>query len=303
MRWPFGRPKTPGFGISKAFYLSVLSSRARLPSIVEVANPKGEGGAVAAFGAPLAPNSTKADLARPLARGAYAVASPDRRTVLRLIVVSKEEAGFDPEAFLRSPMAANVSDDMAVRIRATWTLLQLTFEAHDPDVYPALDFFEDVGMRLGETTDGVIADPLSQRYLMPAALRAPVRQDPRVDAREHVAVAFEAKKDGLHAYTQGMQKFVHDRGPKDASPLEEFEMCGFRDDLFREAESVLLGLCQAVLVGRMISEGDIVGGRGGALEARAGGLDRAKWEGVSAIELIPTRNQSLDEAIRAMASD
>ena len=121
--------------------------------------------------------------------------------------------------------------------------------------------------------------------------------------QSEVAVAFEAKKDGLHAYTQGMQKFVHDRGPKDASPLEEFEMCGFRDDLFREAESVLLGLCQAVLVGRMISEGDIVGGRGGALEARAGGLDRAKWEGVSAIELIPTRNQSLDEAIRAMASD
>src|SRR5688572_11612277 len=142
--WPFGKPKTPGFGISKAYYLSVLSAKATLPQIVEVVNPKGSDGAVEGFGAPLMTDSTKDDLQKPMSRGAYAIASKDRKTVLKLIVVPKEEAGFDPDAFLRSPQAAALPQDMANRIRATWSLLQLTFESHDPMVYPALDFFESI---------------------------------------------------------------------------------------------------------------------------------------------------------------
>ena len=31
--WQFGKPKTPGFGLSNRFYLSVLSSRSVMPAL------------------------------------------------------------------------------------------------------------------------------------------------------------------------------------------------------------------------------------------------------------------------------
>ena len=49
-------------------------------------NPKGENGAIAGFGAPLG-NSTKESLANPMQRGAYVIASVDRKTVIKMLVV------------------------------------------------------------------------------------------------------------------------------------------------------------------------------------------------------------------------
>src|SRR5436190_1574007 len=97
----FSRPKGPGFGISGGYYLSVLSSHATLPRIIEVINPTGDGGAVTGFGAPLALDATKQALAEPMSRGAYVLASKDRKTVLKMLVMSKDETGFDPEAVAR----------------------------------------------------------------------------------------------------------------------------------------------------------------------------------------------------------
>ena len=49
----FAKPKNPGYGISKNFYLSVLAGHAQLPSPDEIANPQGARGAVEGFLAPL----------------------------------------------------------------------------------------------------------------------------------------------------------------------------------------------------------------------------------------------------------
>jgi hypothetical protein len=287
--WQFGKPKTPGFGIQKPFYLTVLASKAVLPPMLVIINPKGEGGAVEGFGAPLAPNVPKDALGRPLERGAYAIASKDRKTVLKMYVLSKEEAGFDPEPFLRSSLAADLSSELLNRIRATWTIGQLMFESHDPAVYPSIDFLLDFVARFADLTDGVVADPISRRYLLPGDVRQVVRADPKVDARDVVGLSHRVRPEGIHLFTLGMQKFA----------LPEFEVTGLKDEDVPAAESLLLSLSQAALLGGFLHNGDKVGAKGLEFEVRDGGLDRGLWEGIAVFELIPPTMHTAGECLQA----
>lgn len=291
--WKFAKPKGPGFGVSKRFYLSVLAARAQLPAILEVVNPDGSAGAVSGFGAPLSQGATREDLARPLTRGAYALSTKDRTTVLRMLVISKEEAGFDPAGLLRSSQAASLGQELLSRIAATWTLMQLTFESHHAMVYPALDFLQGVCKRLAELCDGAIADPLSELYILPEHLIRNPRVDPRIDAREHVAVHFQKKPDGLWACTLGMQKFA----------LHEFEIQGLEPAMSAQAEALLLSICQTMLVGHLIDVGDKVGAAGLPFDVGPGGLDRAVWEGIDCFELLPPSRVSTSEAVAAWAAE
>lgn len=287
--WKFSRPKGPGFGISRQFYLSVLCSRASLPSILDVLNPKGEDGAVAGFGAPLTGDTDKSVLARPMQRGAYVVASRDRKTVLRMLVLSPQEAGWDPEFFARSFEAQRADPDLVARVRGTWNLAQLNFESHDPEVYPSLDFLLGVVARLADLSDGVVADPMAQRYRLPYQLQVPDRVDPKIDARDHVSVQFRSTATGEHAYTLGMQKFG----------LPEYEILGLREADEAVATRFLQAVNQRVLLGDLTENGDRFGVGKLALEARAGGLDRGMWEGVPVFELIPPTGQPIQACLEA----
>jgi hypothetical protein len=291
--WKFAKPKGPGFGISKRFYLSVLAARAQLPTVLDVVNPDGSLGAAQGFGAPLAQGASREDLAKPLERGAYVISSKDRTTVLRMLVISKEEAGFDPGGLLRSPQATGLSQEMLSRIAATWTIMQLTFESHHAMVYPALDFLQAVCKRLAELCDGVIADPLSEIYQLPEHMMRNPRIDPRIDAREHVAIHFQAKPEGLWACTLGMQKFA----------LQEFEIQGLEPAMNAHAEAFLLSLCQTVLVGNRIQVGDKVGSSRMPFDVGPGGLDRAVWEGIECCELLPPSRATASEAVAAWITE
>jgi hypothetical protein len=284
--WSFSKPKTPGFGIRKDFYLTVLSSKPVMPAMLTIINPKGQGGAVEGFGAPLA-NVPKEALGQPLERGAYVIASKDQKTVIKLLVLSKEEAGFDPEPFTRSSLAAEMEPELLNRIRATWTVGQMTFESHDPAVYPSIDFLLDFVSRFAELTDGVVADPISRRYLLPEAVKQVVRADPKVDAREVVGLSHRAHPTGLHLFTLGMQKFG----------LPEFEMIGLEITDLRLAESLLLSLCQSALLGVIPHNGDKVGAKGLEFEIRDGGFDRGLWEGIAVFEVIPPTLHSVSECL------
>ncbi|HVL38146.1 MAG TPA: hypothetical protein VM328_02035 [Fimbriimonadaceae bacterium] len=290
--WQFGKPKGPGFGLSRQFYLSVLSSRATLPPILDVLNPAGERGAARGFGAPLAAGKSKQDLLAPIERGAYALASHDRKTVLKLLVLSKEEAGFDPELIARSSLAAGLAQELVNRIRATWTLMQLTFESHDPDVYPSLDFLLALAARLAALTEGVVADPIAQRYLLPDEIFQRPRLDPKVDAREHVVVKTRPSKQNNHAHTLGLMKFA----------LPELEMYEVSDKHLARAEGLLMSLAQNMLLGRVVRAGERLQAFGSVFEAREGGLDRAIWEGIPCLEILPARG-SLEDALSASGSD
>jgi hypothetical protein len=286
--WQFGKPKTPGFGIQRDFYLTVLSSKPVMPPILALINPKGEGGAVEGFGAPLAADAEQESLGRPMERGAYAIASKDRKTVLRLLVLSKEEAGFDPEPFLRSSLAAELEPELLNRIRATWTIGQLTIESHDPMVYAAIDFMLAIAARFGELTEGVIADPISRRYMLPDQVQQPVRADPRIDARDVVGLSHRIKPDGIHLFTQGMRKF----------DLEEYEIAGLEPIDLMLGESLLLSLCQSALLGGSAKNGDKVGAPGLEFEIRDGGFDRGLWEGIKVFELLPPTLHTVGECLR-----
>jgi hypothetical protein len=263
------------------YYLSVLLARADLPSIYQVVNPKQEEGAVEGFGVPLS-GEDKSALKQPLTRGYYAVASKDRKTVMKLTVVPKEEAGFDPESFARSALAQTVEPEVVSRVRATWNLAQLTFESHDPMVYAALDFQLAVAQRLALLSDGVVADPIAQRYLLPEQVFHE-RTDPRIDSRDHVAIGFRDRKEGIEAYTLGMQKFV----------LPELQITSLLPEEREAAARFLLVACQSELLGNVIEPGDRVG----PFLASEGGFDKSMWEGIPVLELLPPTSETAGEAL------
>lgn len=282
----FKRPKGPGFGIESSFYLSVLSTRVPMPAIREVVNPKGADGAIVGFGVPLGANE-KTALDRPMERGVYAIATRERKTVLKMRVLSREEAGFDPEAFLRSPLAAGLDQELLVRLRATWTVAQLTFESHDPEVYPALDFLLDIAGRIAYISNGAVADPISRRYLLPHELRQAVRLDPKVDARELVAIDRRGQSGREHVATHGMIKFG----------LPELEIENLLPDEVPLAGRFLIACAQNSLLGDLPTSGDRYGAPEALFEAREGGFDPV-WKGVSVLELLPPTHLTAGEALR-----
>ncbi|MDX2064297.1 MAG: hypothetical protein SFX74_01000 [Fimbriimonadaceae bacterium] len=283
--WRFSKPKGPGFGISQTFYLSVLSSRPVLPSPHMVANPKGVDGAVTGFAVPLGSAKGKDALQLPMEFGGYAIASTDRKTVLAMQVMSRDTAGFDPEPFARSLLALNFSPEVVSRVRGTWQLMQMKFESHAPEVYPSLDFLQDVCIRLAMLTEGVVADSISARYQLPQQVRMPVRADARVDAREHIAVAFRDAPTGIHAYTLGLQKFA----------LPEFEITGLRETDQTKATTYLHALSQTVLVTGPVKLGLAYG----PFQVSEGGFDKAHWRGLPVYELLPDRKQFAGEALES----
>ncbi len=284
----FSKPKTPGFGISSQFYLSVLTATAQMPSLIALVNPKGEGGAVEGFGVPLG-SDDKSVLNQPMARGLYAVASKDRKTVLKMTVISKEEAGFDPGAFLQSALAAEIGPDLRARIASTWMLIQFQFESHDADVYPAVELLHRLAQRAALLTDGVIADPLSRRYLLPNQMAYPDRPNAPIDAREVVAIRFRALPEGIHAYTLGLQKFV----------LPELELHGLLPGSEQRAGTLLTSLAQAALMGLALRPGNVFGAKDKPFTLAEGGLDRTLWQGVACYELLPPTGVPVEDALLA----
>jgi hypothetical protein len=282
--------KGPGYEISPRFYLSVMASQMPLPSIRDVIEPKGSGGAIVGFGVPM--KGEKSDLDRPMERGAYVVASLDRKTLIRCLVVSKEEAGFSPDAFLRSDLALALGEEAQARMRATWTLMQLTFESYDPAVHPAVRLMYAVADRMALLSGGLVADPVSQVYKMPGSLLSDVPAE-GFAIQDFVAIQSAAHGDQFGLYTLGMQKFG----------LPEFEIWGVDESMAQSAARLLLGLGQGVLRGKPLNAGDSVGSKLAAFRLAEGGLDRGRWEGVSVLEVLCEENEDINAVLARWESE
>jgi hypothetical protein len=289
----FSKPKGPGFGISADYYLTVLSSSSVLPPLLALINPAGDGGAIPGFGAPLAKSATKDSLNEPIGRGAYAIATKDRKTVLEMMVVSKEEAGYDPEAFALSELASGADPELMARMRGTWTLAQFRYKSHDPAVYPALQFLLSLCARHAMLSEGVVADPISQRYLLPEDVIHPTVGNPPVDVRDIVSVKVRGVDTGLAAFTLGMQKLA----------LPELEIVGLAEQDEENAILFLLGLGQWILRGNLLQLGGKVGAPSAAFQVAQGGLDRRQWEGIPCFELIPPTQSTAGESLAHWRDD
>jgi hypothetical protein len=282
--WKFAKPDGPGFGLSKQFYLSVLAGKPVLPSVAEVLNPKGEAGALKGFGVPLVAGKDKDLLVQPMLRGGYALASYDRKTVLKLMVMNADEAGFSPEAIAKSKIADQLDPMLLTKMRSTWHLLQISIESFDPEVYPALDFILGITHKISVLSDGLIADPISERYLFPHQLFQQPRIDPKVDAREHIYVHSRPYQGGSRVYTKGLFKFLQ----------PELELMGVGDVSIVKAKELLMSVCQGVLQGHLVQNGSRVG----EFEARQGIAEPRFWDGIPVYELLPPTKMSVEEAIQ-----
>jgi len=158
------RRKTIGYGIARECYLIVLGGSASLPSPRELCDPKGE---IAAMIAPMGAGQDRSALDRPMNHGLYAVASPDRKTVIQLSVGGRDDSGFSAEAAIASPQLQPLGDEVIARMQGFWHVFALSFSSHDPMVYPALELQWRLAQRLAALTDGVVGDPLAERYLLP----------------------------------------------------------------------------------------------------------------------------------------
>lgn len=284
--WQFKQP-TPGFGIRKDAYLSVLAGTAQLPPITAVVHPNMEGGAIEGMGAPLAAGATKADLDRPMARGGYVIASKDRKTVLKLLVVSKEEAGYDPSAILQSSLANVLSREVLDRVSATWSLFQLTFESHHPMVYDSVRFQLSIAKRLAELTQGVVADPISQSFKLPAEVFRQPQLDPKIDVRDVVAVHRALSPAGANLFTHGMRKFG----------MAEIEIPDVPVEAEQAAAALLVALGQNRLLGKKLDAGDQVGTPPLMMDVVEGGADRSRWEGIPVLDILPPKQATISAAL------
>lgn len=289
--WQFSKPKNPGFGISRDFYYTLLACRAQMPTLLSIVSPDGAGGSVPGFGVPMAKGATKDDLKNPIVRGVYALSTKDRHTVLRMLLMGKDEIPFDPEAIVQNPVVAAFNPETISRIRAAWMVIQLNFESHDAMVYPALEFLQSVAQRIAVLTDGVIGDPICERYYLPEELRISPKAHAKIDAREFVCVVNVPRPDGLWIRTLGMRKFS----------LAELEVYGVDPSLRPQAEMLLIGLCQKTLMGEILKVGDRFGSPKAPMMAAQGGLDRGTWDGILCYEIIPDTKTDINEAIRFWA--
>jgi hypothetical protein len=160
-------------------------------------------------------------------------------------------------------------------------------------VYPALDFLLGVCSRLAFLSDGLVADPISQRYLLPDEVFHSNRVDIRIDARDHISVRFQTRSDGVHAFTLGMQKFA----------LPEYEITGLFEIDKDAANHFLLLIAQTTLLGDLTLQGSQYGSLKAPFEARTGGFDRALWDGIDVFELLPPTSLTASEALQAWASE
>jgi hypothetical protein len=284
----FGKPKTPGFGISQGFYLCVMASKAQLPTPSQIVNPQGDAGAVAGYIAPLGSTPPDNALQRPLESGSYAVSDLDKKTVLLLGVRPREEYAFDPRQVAENANALGMTEELRLRLAATWWILQLNFESHDPMVYPALRFLQRVAARLGELTDGAIADPCSGVYRLPSEFEQ-VDDDLPVHAHQFVSVQTAQEPGGARVFTLGMTKFA----------LPEFAIADVPESFVASAKQFLLALCQTVLLHGPVQVGQSVGSQKLPFLIAEGGVHRKATEGVPAYELIPPRNHTVAECIVA----
>ena len=269
------RPNTPGYGISRNAYLTVLAGRSGLPSIAEVIAPKAEAPVVAGFGVPMSAGGGRALLEKPIERGTYGFASLDKKTALRVAVLPPAEAGFHPDALLQSPAAVNLREEVRWRIGSAWWLIQITFESHHAEVIPALSFWISVARRMAELTAGVIADPLAEKYLLPEDVHDPQG----FDIRDHISVI----QSPARIATRGMSKFA----------LPEIQFSDVEPDDRDLAAGFLYSVADAILHRGPIEPGNQIG----TVEVPIDVAAAPNLQGPPVLELIPPPGKTVGQAV------
>jgi hypothetical protein len=87
----------------------------------------------------------------------------------------------------------------------------------------------------------------------------------------------------LHVYTKGLVKIGQ----------PEIELSGVPQESYDQAGRLLMSAAQGVFMGFLISSGSDVAG----FEAREGGHDKSRWEGIPVLELLPPTGMPVGQVL------
>lgn len=202
----FSKNRTTNFGISKDFYLTIFCPQSSLPPLRELIAHRSMARAVLGMGTPLAAMESEDVIGEPLRRGAYACVTMNRKTVVRMLVMRRDECTVDIDALAAEKDQVGLDQELISRIQAAWFLAQLSYESYDPQAFASIRFLYRLADRLAELTEGVIADPLAERYLKPGTWYRESHDEAPIDPLELVTVSEVPGPNGPRLMTAGMKK-------------------------------------------------------------------------------------------------
>jgi hypothetical protein len=181
-----------------------------------------------------------------------------------MLMMRAEESGVAPDRLAQAAQLSFIPE---------W-IFQFTFRSHDPEVVPAVEFLLELVNRLGLLVNGVVADPICQRYIDPVKVFVQPRSSTQVNVIEHVVIMKRAYASGVAWYTLGLQKFA----------LPEFEIVTTAGVSEAVITPILVEASQNALQGKSFADGLRLVVGGVAVTVKQGGFD-AVWNGLPVWEL------------------
>lgn len=189
--------------------MTVFSTHSTLPPLIDLIHPRRMNHVVVGMGAPMVGQADPETLAEPMKPGPYALVTMNRKTVLKTLVMPIDECNIDLNAIAAEQSALGIDSEAMTRLKAAWFVTQFSFESFDPQIFASIRFLYRLTDRLAELTEGVIADPLAQRYVRPSFLyRESYDEDP-LHPLEMISIAELPGDQGPRLRTFGMAKFDH----------------------------------------------------------------------------------------------
>ena len=268
--WPFSK-KWSAPDPQLAMVISL--AKPELPSLIMLANPSGEEGAVAGMAGPADEKPSAENMMTPLKEGNYvAISATHGGCSLNVERHDPKSEGLSlpPEMLEPSGLTQEMLDKFN---RPVWRAI-LRMEAPGENVQGTVVFATRVAQRLASLADGVIMDTAGYRFFGPAGwpVENPISE---FDAREHVHIHFEGESAWFH--THGLVKFGR----------PELEIYEVPPELNEAAYAMLLDVCQYVITTSLISPGQTCGDPEQPFYAREGKKnDAGHWNGVSVLELV-----------------
>jgi hypothetical protein len=244
-----------------------------LPSLIMLANPSGDDGAVPGMAGPADGKPTEENMLHPMEEGQYVAISPASGICsLRVERIRGEFEGLSlaPEML----EAAGLNEQMLAKYNGPAWRVILTMEKPGKDVRNTVVFATRIAQRLATLADGVVMDTCAYRFFGPDGW--PVEDpNPEFDVREHVHIHMESESNWFH--THGLIKFGR----------PELEIYDVPPDLQTTALGLLLDTAQYVITATMIEPKQTCGDPSHPFYAREGTKNREEhWNDIPVLEFV-----------------
>jgi len=245
-----------------------------LPTLIALANPAGEEGAVLGMAGPAEAKPSAENMLGPMQEGQFVTISPAGG--MCGLQVERVEPGatglsLDPASLEIS----GLTEEMLAKFnRPVWRII-LQMAQPAANVQETVIFATRIAQRLAALGDGVVMDTAAYRFFGPEGWVVE-EPNPEFDVREHVHIHLESDSGWLH--THGLIKFGR----------PEMEIYDVPSELAQIGYATLLDISQYIVTSSALVEpGETCGDPTQPLYARVGTKNReGHWNEVSVLELV-----------------